>query len=123
MSAQPYVGPGIWLRVKHRFGPRIPEWFMAGHILMLLPTQTFNHPAFASFRQLVPSEVFLGWAMLVIGCLRIIGVVINGAKKTVTPQVRVFSVSVGCMIWSGSHAGSFLPMAFQRGYRSIRCLP
>jgi hypothetical protein len=85
---------------------------MAGHMLMfgyvlLLPTQTFNQPAFASFRQLVPSEVFLGWAMLVIGCLRIIGLVINGAKKTVTPQIRVFSASVGCMIWSGIAYGFF----------------
>lgn len=103
---EPYSGPGIWIRVKHRFGPRMPEWFMAGHMTMfgyvlLLPSETFNQPAFASFRQIVPSESFLGWLMLVVGCLRIIGLMVNGARKTVTPQIRVYSAAVGCMIWSG----------------------
>jgi hypothetical protein len=106
-----YPRPGIWIRVKHRFGPRMPEWFMAVHMLlfgyvMLLPTQTFNQPAFASFRRIAPEET-LGWAMLLIGCLRIIGLVINGAKRTVTPQIRVFSASIGCLVWSVISYGFF----------------
>lgn len=107
-----YFGPGIWIRVKHRFGPRMTEWFLAGHMLifgyvLLLPSQTFNQPAFQAFRQLVPSfgwlssEDFLGWIMLLVGLLRIIGLVINGARKNVTPQIRQFSAGVGCLIWSG----------------------
>lgn len=107
-----YFGPGIWIRVKHRFGPRMPEWFMAAHMIMfgyvlLLPSETFNQPAFASFRQLVPSETFLGWAMLVVGCLRIMGLVVNGARKAVTPQIRVYSAAAGCMVWAGITYGFF----------------
>lgn len=79
---------------------------MAGHMtlfgyVLLLPSETFNQPAFTSFRQIVPSESFLGWVMLVVGCLRIIGLMVNGARKAVTPQIRVYSAAVGCMIWSG----------------------
>lgn len=101
-----YIGPGIWIRITHRFGPRMMEWFMAGHMMLfgcilLLPAQTFNQPAFMAFTQLVPSEDFLGWVMLMIGCLRIIGLVINGARQKVTPQIRQFSAGVGCMIWTG----------------------
>lgn len=101
-----YIGPGIWIRITHRFGPRMMEWFMAGHMMLfgcilLLPAQTFNQPAFMAFTQLVPSEDSLGWVILMIGCLRIIGLVINGARQKVTPQIRQFSAGVGCMIWTG----------------------
>lgn len=104
--SQGYFGPGLWIRIRHRFGPRMMEWFMAGHMIMfgwvlLLPSQTFNQPAFASFRNLVPSEDFLGRIMLLIGCLRIIGLVINGAREKVTPQIRQFSAGIGCVIWTG----------------------
>lgn len=107
-----YLGTGIWIRIQHRFGPRMMEWFMAGHMILfgyvlLLPSETFNQPAFASFRELVPSESFLGWTMLCVGCARVIGLVINGARKTVTPQIRVTSAGIGCMIWSGISYGFF----------------
>lgn len=100
-----YFGPGIWIRIQHRFGPRMMEWFMAGHMIMfgyvlLLPSQTFNQPSFWAFRTLV-TEDFLGWFMLIIGCVRIVGLVINGAKKKVTPQIRQVSAAIGCMIWAG----------------------
>lgn len=65
---------------------------MAGHMILfgyvlLLPSQTFNQPAFMSFRELVPSEVCLDWMMLLIGCVRIVGLVVNGARKNVTPRM------------------------------------
>ncbi len=105
-----YAGPGIWIRITHRFGPRMMEWFMAGHMILfgyvlLLPSETFNQPAFQSFKDLVPSENFLGWSMLLVGCLRIVGLVINGARKTVTPQIRQISAGIGCIIWSGISYG------------------
>lgn len=83
---------------------------MAGHMLMfgwvlLLPAETFNQPAFWSFRSLVPSEDFLGWTMLIIGCLRFIGLVVNGAREKVTPQIRQFSAAIGCVIWTGISYG------------------
>lgn len=109
---QGYTGVGIWIRVKHRFGPRMMEWFMAGHLILfgwvlLLPSRTFDQPAFMAFRELVPSESFLGWLMFGMGCLRIIGLIINGARKKVTPQIRQFSAAAGCMIWSGITYGFF----------------
>ncbi|NTA84888.1 hypothetical protein G6L13_31070, partial [Agrobacterium tumefaciens] len=101
-----YQGTGMWVRIQHRFGPRMMEWFMAGHLIavgwvLLLPSQTFNQPVFMGFNEIVPSEDFLGWIMFGVGCLRIIGLVINGARKNVTPQIRQFSAAAGCMIWSG----------------------
>lgn len=75
-----------------------------GYVL-LLPSQTFNQPAFSAFVALVPSETFLGWLMSLIGCLRIIGLVINGARKNVTPQIRQFSATVGCLLWTGISYG------------------
>jgi hypothetical protein len=105
-----YAGPGIWIRITHRFGPRMMEWFMAGHMILfgyvlLLSSETFNQPAFHSFKELVPSENFLGWSMLLVGCLRIVGLVINGARKTVTPQIRQISAGIGCIIWAGISYG------------------
>lgn len=101
-----YRGTGMWVRIQHRFGPRMMEWFMAGHLMLfgyvlLLPSQTFNQPAFMGFNEIVPSENFLGWIMFTTGCLRIIGLVINGARKNVTPQIRQISAAAGCLIWSG----------------------
>ncbi|AYD00043.1 hypothetical protein [Neorhizobium sp. NCHU2750] len=101
-----YRGTGVWIRLQHRFGPRMMEWFYSIHMIvfggvLLLPSQTFNQPAFMSFRDLVPSEDALGWTMLIVGCIRIIGLVINGARKQVTPQIRQFSAAVGCLIWTG----------------------
>ena len=109
--------PGLWIRVRHRFGPRMPEWFMAAHMFMfgvvlLLPAQTFNQPPFSAFR-FVPSigvrspEEVMGWAMLLIGFIRVVGLIINGARKRVTPQIRQISAGLGCMIWSGIAYGFF----------------
>ena len=104
-----YLGPGIWIRIQHRFGPRMMEWFMAGHLILfgsilLLPTETFNQPAWVSFRHLI-SEDFLGWMMFWIGILRIIGLIVNGARKKVTPQIRQISAGIGCVIWAGISYG------------------
>ncbi|MCJ8520617.1 hypothetical protein ABID21_003494 [Pseudorhizobium tarimense] len=110
MSNPGYVGPGVWIRIRHRFGPRMMEWFYAAHMILvgyvlLLPMQTFNQPAFLAFRDLVPSEDVMGWFMLMIGLFRIVGLVVNGARKNVTPQIRQISAGIGCLIWSGISYG------------------
>lgn len=101
-----YSGPALWVRIQHRFGPRMTEWFMAGHMMLfglvlLFPKETFNGPAYAGFRALFRSEDVLGWAMFVVGIVRVIGLVVNGAKKNVTPQIRQASAAIGCIIWAG----------------------
>ncbi len=114
-----YAGPGIWIRIRHRFGPLMTEWFMAGHMLMfgyvlLLPTETFNQPTFAAFR-VVPTadwlsispEGAIGGIMLMVGALRVIGLIVNGAREKVTPQIRQASAMIGCILWSGIAYGFF----------------
>lgn len=107
-----YTGPGIWIRIQHRFGPRMTEWFMAAHMMLfgtilLLPAQTFNQPAWAAFRNIFQSENLLGWIMFWVGVIRIVGLVINGARKNVTPQIRQVSAAIGCIIWSGITFGFY----------------
>lgn len=104
-----YLGPGIWIRIQHRFGPRMMEWFMAGHLILfgsilLLPTETFNQPTWVAFRHLM-SEDFLGWVMFWVGIFRLGGLIVNGARKKVTPQIRQISAGVGCVIWAGISYG------------------
>ena len=87
-----YSGPGVWIRIQHRFGPRMMEWFMAAHMMLfgcilLLPVQTFNQPTWVVFRSIFHSEDLLGWIMFFVGILRIVGLIVNGARKNVTPQI------------------------------------
>jgi len=102
----PYVGPGIWIRIQHRFGPRMTEWFLAGHtmlwgLVLLASDRLFTQPAWSGFRSIFGNEVFLGWTMLLLGLLRTIGLIINGARKDVTPVIRQVSAGIGCLIWVG----------------------
>lgn len=106
MSGESYAGPGIWIRVKHRFGPRMMEWFMALHTIgwgyvLLLPDRVFDQPAWAGFRALFIDEDLLGWLMAGLGLMRLVGLVVNGARKDVTPLIRQISAGTGCLIWSG----------------------
>lgn len=112
MAASGYQGPAIWIRIQHRFGPRMMEWFMAGHMMLfgsvlLMPSDTFSQPAWSTFRMIFGSEDVLGWIMFWVGVLRIVGLVINGARKTVTPQIRQLSAGIGCIIWAGITYGFY----------------
>lgn len=111
MAGEPsFTGPGLWIRIQHRFGPRMMEWFYAGHMVLagyvlLLPADTFAQPAFSAFRSVIPSEDMMGWFMLAVGFARLVGLIVNGAKKDVTPQIRQVSAAIGCLIWSGISYG------------------
>lgn len=107
-----YKGPGLWVRVSHRFGPRMTEWFMAGHMILfgtilLLPVAIFDQPAWAAFRSLFHSEDLLGWIMFWVGIIRIVGLIVNGAREKVTPQIRQISAGIGCIIWAGITYGFY----------------
>lgn len=101
-----FSGPGLWIRIQHRFHTRMTEWLLAiitglwGGIL-LLPGETFAQPAFAGFDAIFRNEVLLGLAMLALGVLRLIGLIINGARQNVTPHIRVASAGCGCLIFVG----------------------
>ena len=105
MENSGYTGPAIWVRIQHRFGPRMTEWIWALFMVglgwtLLLPNSIFSQDAFAFFRTLF-SEEFLGWFMMIVGIARILGLIINGARKHVTPWIRIVSASVGFLIFGG----------------------
>lgn len=98
--------PGLWIRIQHRFGPRMTEWMLAGitalwGVVLLLPGDTFDQPTWAGFRAIFISEYWLGSIMVFLGLLRIGGLIVNGARKTVTPWIRSVSASFGCTLFVG----------------------
>lgn len=112
LMKNPYVGPALSVQITHRFGPRMPEWFMAGHtalfgIVLLIAPGLFLLPSWGGFRELFPwapaasVQSSMGVLMLVAGIARLIGLIINGARKHVTPRIRQVSAGVGCLIWFG----------------------
>jgi hypothetical protein len=82
------------------------EWFLAGHtvlwgfVLIWVPG-LFNQPAWAGFRGIFGDELVLGWTMMLLGVFRIGGLIVNGARKNVTPVIRQVSAGIGCLIWVG----------------------
>jgi hypothetical protein len=95
--------PALWVRIKHRFGPRFPEWFFGwvtacwGAVL-LLPADTFDSASWIIFAALAP-EKWWGTVALSLGVSRIGALIVNGARKDVTPWIRVVSAGCGFMIW------------------------
>lgn len=75
MSDQAYVGPAMWISIKHRFGPRMTEWFLAGHtalwgFVLAKNDDIFEQPAWSGFRDLIgDSATILGWTMMMLGLL------------------------------------------------------
>lgn len=111
-NPSPHAGPGLWIRITHRFGPRMTEWFMAAHTtlfgtVLLFAQDLFMQPAWAGFRNIfwwtAPANIqfWLGAIMVTAGIARLAGLIINGARKHVTPRIRQVSAGVGCLIWFG----------------------
>ncbi|MGV1867247.1 MULTISPECIES: hypothetical protein [unclassified Rhizobium] len=103
---EPYIGGGIWIRIQHRFGPRMTEWFLAGHttlwgFIVAYTDDILSQPSWAGFRMLFHDPAGLGWVMMMLGVLRVGGLIVNGARKNVTPVIRQFSAGVGFFLWSG----------------------
>jgi hypothetical protein len=92
---------GIYLQLRHRFHSRRTEWTAAAQsviwgIVLLGPSDTFaSSPAFATFRSFIAEDA-LGWIMLSLGLIRLIGLIINGSRKKVTPWIRVTTAFMGC---------------------------
>lgn len=96
----------VWVRIKHRFDARMMEWFYAVHTLLwgavlALPGNIFVTPAWSEFEQLFGDDFVLGWIMVTLGMLRLGGLIVNGARKDVTPFIRQISAGLGCLVWVG----------------------
>lgn len=106
MTGEGHHGPGVWIRIRHRFHTRMTEWQLAvvtflWGLVLLHPAKTFEQPAFAGFQELFKDEVLLGLVMVFLGLLRLGGLIVNGARQNVTPHIRVASAGIGCMIFLG----------------------
>jgi hypothetical protein len=93
----------LYVRIKHRFGPRQMEWFMAvittlwGAVL-LLPNDTFAGSSWQFFARLWPEQAW-GVLMFLLGIARLGGLFVNGARPDVTPWIRVVSAGGGVLLW------------------------
>lgn len=101
-----YLGPGIWIRLQKRFRIRQTEWLLASitflwGAVMLLPGNVFSLPDYSGFKAIFGSEVILGLGAMIVGFSRLVGLFINGARKNVTPHIRMVSACIGCLVFFG----------------------
>lgn len=104
------TGPGLWIRIRHRFGPRLTEWLVATQtalwgFALLLPGSTFETSPTWDFFAALMGENAWGWLMLALGSARLLGLWINGTRPRVTPWIRVVSAAVGFLIFTGLSYG------------------
>lgn len=90
----------LYLQLRHRFHSRRTEWTAAIQsvifgLVLLGPGDAFNGAAFGALRDHI-GEATLGWLMVAIGLVRLAGLFINGARKQVTPWIRVTTAILGC---------------------------
>jgi hypothetical protein len=101
-----YAGPSIWTSVGNHFGPRLAEWFLSvsmfiqGVVMLANPT-IFNQSQLVYFRAVFGTQTLLGVILLTCGVLGLIGLMVNGYRKEVTPWVRTARACVGFMIFTG----------------------
>lgn len=101
--------PALWIRIQHRFGPRQTEWLMAAITLgwgavLLLPIESMSTDAWAVMRSILP-EFWWGMVFFLLGMARLIGLIINGSRKKITPWIRVVSAGIGFLLWVGISTG------------------
>lgn len=70
-------------------------------VVLIISPDLFSQPAWAGFAGMGISEATLGWIMLTLGVGRVGGLIVNGARKHVTPLIRQVSAGIGCLIWFG----------------------
>lgn len=96
--------PALLVRISHAFGERRSEWIAAAQcillgLVLLAPTRTFDSPAFVVFQQLASENVW-GAGLLLVGAVRLAGLIINGARRRVTPWIRLSGAWIGCGVFT-----------------------
>lgn len=97
--------PALYVRIQHRFGPRILEWFISfvmvqWGVVLLLPFDSMESPAWAFMRS-VASEESWGLFFTLTGMIRLSGLIVNGSLPRVTPHIRIYAAMFGFMVWTG----------------------
>ena len=90
----------LHIRLQHQFRLRRTEWVAAVQMLLwgmvlLLPNEVFASPSFALFSSFA-DETTWGVVAFVLGVLRLTGLIVNGARRKVTPWVRLLTALAGC---------------------------
>lgn len=100
------------VKFGYKFRLRRSEWIagvqcLLWGIVLLLPTSTFDNGHAYDVIRAWPfvTETSLGGLMLAVGAARIGGLFVNGARKTVTPWVRLGSALVGAGIFTAITLG------------------
>ena len=100
----------VVLHYGYKFRLRRSEWiagavcFICGFAL-LMPTDIFaNGNTYAFIRSIVSEEV-AGTIMLFAGALRLAGLIINGARRRVTPWMRLLGALLGAGIFTALTLG------------------
>ncbi len=89
---------------------RRTEWiagavcFLCGFAL-LMPGSIFDNSDAYSFIRSVISEEMTGGIMLFAGTLRLVGLIINGARRRVTPWMRLAGAIIGAGIFTALALG------------------
>lgn len=99
------ISTGIWIRIQHRFGARMLEWLYALHTLLfgavlLVFADITSQPAWQGF-DAITSQANLGLIMAFLGIARLGGLVVNGARREITPWIRVISAACGFLLFVG----------------------
>lgn len=100
-----YRGPGAWVTISTHVGPRLSEWSGSFHMMLwgyvLLSFTVFDSKAFMYFKAIFGSQELLGAVLFAFGFFGIIGLVVNGFRKEVTPWVRFARAFVGFWAFLG----------------------
>ena len=100
----------VLLHVGYKFRLRRTEWIAAAQcfiwgFILALPFATFdNGAAYRVLASWAPEWVF-AVIMLIAGTLRLAGLVINGARRRVTPWMRLAGALIGCGLFTAISLG------------------
>ncbi len=93
---------GVIKRTRSKYRARRGEWISAARsilfgVALLLPgsADVYNTNVVFSALRVYTDASTLGYIMIVLGLLRVAALVINGARKNVTPWIRVFTGLLG----------------------------
>jgi hypothetical protein len=96
--------PTMLVRISHAFRQRRSEWIAAVQcvlfgFVLLAPAETFSGPSFVVFREIMPEAVW-GGVIASIGVVRLAGLIINGARRRITPWMRLGGAILGCGVFT-----------------------
>lgn len=104
------IDHAVILHYGYKFRLRRTEWiagavcFICGFVA-LLPFSVFDTSDAYSFIQTLASEEVVGVIMLFAGTLRLVGLIINGARRKITPWMRLGGALIGAGIFTAITLG------------------